>query len=237
MEFKDRVANKPNRVKLTYEDSGASSYATVELADEPIEEGTPLNKKTFDDLKKELNAYIVGNVLITSTYENPSEYLGGRWELIDKEFRDEAGGFEIDNDDLNFGSSFSPYVYDKAYAQYVRGGHTVQIRLQLQLKRGYTWDDSGVSESAHLNFPDFGFYSLPMDIIHVPCYTDGIAPSGLLMGVNYEGWIRQYDVLNSSHSLTINTTGDSLNFNFSVITTAGNMVNDFCDKFYWKRIG
>lgn len=54
MDFKDRVANKPNRVKLTYEDSGASSYATVELADEPIENGTPLNKATFDAMQKEL---------------------------------------------------------------------------------------------------------------------------------------------------------------------------------------
>ena len=58
MEFKDRVANKPNRVKLTYEDSGASSYATVELADEPIEEGTPLNKATFDGLQNEFNRQI-----------------------------------------------------------------------------------------------------------------------------------------------------------------------------------
>ena len=40
MEFKYRVANKPNRMKLTYEDSGVSSFAVVELADEPIEEGT-----------------------------------------------------------------------------------------------------------------------------------------------------------------------------------------------------
>ena len=58
MEFKDRIANKPNRVKLTYEDSGASSYATVELADEPIEEGTPLNKETFDGLQNEFNEQI-----------------------------------------------------------------------------------------------------------------------------------------------------------------------------------
>ena len=101
MEFKDRVANKPNRVKLTYEDSGASSYATVELADEPIENGTPLNKATFDAMQNELNAYVdetqnelkelnayvdetqnklnayvPGNVLITSTNRNPAEYLG-----------------------------------------------------------------------------------------------------------------------------------------------------------------
>ena len=60
MEFKDRVANKPNRVKLTYEDSGASSYAIVELADEPIEEGTPLNALNMNKLlNKEDNDYII----------------------------------------------------------------------------------------------------------------------------------------------------------------------------------
>ena len=60
MEFKDRVANKPNRVKLTYEDGGASVYATVDLADEPIEEGTPLNAINMNKLlNKEDNDYIV----------------------------------------------------------------------------------------------------------------------------------------------------------------------------------
>ena len=60
MEFKDRVANKPNRVRLTYEDGGDSVYATVELADEPIEEGTPLNALNMNKLlNKENNDYIV----------------------------------------------------------------------------------------------------------------------------------------------------------------------------------
>ena len=60
MEFKDRIANKPNRVRLTYEDGGDSVYATVELADEPIEEGTPLNAINMNKLlNKENNDYIV----------------------------------------------------------------------------------------------------------------------------------------------------------------------------------
>lgn len=60
MEFKDRVSNKPNRVKLTYDEGGASTYATVELADEPIEEGTPLNALNMNKLlNKEDNDYIV----------------------------------------------------------------------------------------------------------------------------------------------------------------------------------
>jgi hypothetical protein len=74
MEFKDRVANKPNRVKLTYEDSGASAYATVEMADEPIESGTPLNKATFDEMQKEL----------MPAFED-SEYKGCYYRWVDGE--------------------------------------------------------------------------------------------------------------------------------------------------------
>ena len=60
MEFRDRVANKPNRVRLTYEEGGASVYATVELADEPIDEGTPLNALTMNKLlNKENTDYII----------------------------------------------------------------------------------------------------------------------------------------------------------------------------------
>ena len=41
--MQDRIPGKPNRKKITYED-GTIQYATVEYADEPIEEGTPVNR-------------------------------------------------------------------------------------------------------------------------------------------------------------------------------------------------
>ena len=75
MEFKDRVANKPNRVKLTYDEGGASVYATVELADEPIEEGTPLNALNMNKLlNKEDNNYIVESGFASSTGDSTSLY-------------------------------------------------------------------------------------------------------------------------------------------------------------------
>lgn len=43
VDIKDRVPTYPNRKKITYED-GTTQYATVEYADEPIEEGTPINR-------------------------------------------------------------------------------------------------------------------------------------------------------------------------------------------------
>ena len=42
--MKDRVSAKPGRVKLTPEDGSPAFYATMERADNPVEEGTPLNK-------------------------------------------------------------------------------------------------------------------------------------------------------------------------------------------------
>ena len=47
--FKDRVPQKPGRVKITPED-GTAFYAVMERADEPIEVGTPLHARNFNEM-------------------------------------------------------------------------------------------------------------------------------------------------------------------------------------------
>ncbi len=47
--FKDRVPQKPGRVKITPE-NGTAFYATMARADEPIQEGTPLNAGNFNEM-------------------------------------------------------------------------------------------------------------------------------------------------------------------------------------------
>ena len=49
LEFKDRVPQKPGRVKITPE-NGIAYYAVMERADEPIEVGTPLRAGIFNEL-------------------------------------------------------------------------------------------------------------------------------------------------------------------------------------------
>lgn len=44
--MKDRVPKYPGRMKLTHSD-GTVEYVTIERADEPVEEGTPLNKASL----------------------------------------------------------------------------------------------------------------------------------------------------------------------------------------------
>lgn len=45
-DFKDRQPTQVGRRKITHAD-GTSEYVTVEMADEPTREGTPLNREAF----------------------------------------------------------------------------------------------------------------------------------------------------------------------------------------------
>lgn len=53
MVFEDRISTYPNRYKLTDAD-GNESYVTMERADEPIRNGTPLNADTFNEMQDEI---------------------------------------------------------------------------------------------------------------------------------------------------------------------------------------
>lgn len=49
-DFLDRQPTKAGRRKITYED-GTSEFVTVEMADDPTVEGTPLNREAFMNLQ------------------------------------------------------------------------------------------------------------------------------------------------------------------------------------------
>lgn len=50
IDVKDRVPVKPGRVKFIFDD-GTVKYATMERADEAVENGTPINKALFNSIK------------------------------------------------------------------------------------------------------------------------------------------------------------------------------------------
>ena len=54
IDVKDRVPTYPGRIKLTKPD-GTSEYYTLERADAPTQEGTPINKALFDSIKADFN--------------------------------------------------------------------------------------------------------------------------------------------------------------------------------------
>lgn len=73
IDVKDRVSTYPGRVKLT-KTNGTSEYVTLERADVPTQEGTPINKVLFDSIKNDLDdklsvlgGSINGNLIIQNT--------------------------------------------------------------------------------------------------------------------------------------------------------------------------
>lgn len=61
IDFVDRVPTYANRVRIVPE-SGAAYYATMERADSPVENGTPLNAETFNNMQAELHTRIDGSM-------------------------------------------------------------------------------------------------------------------------------------------------------------------------------
>lgn len=75
IDVKDRVPTYPGRVKLT-KSNGSSEYVTMERADAPTQEGTPINKALFDSIKADLDTKlsVLGgdvNGKVTFQGENP----------------------------------------------------------------------------------------------------------------------------------------------------------------------
>lgn len=61
--FIDRKPTRPNRYKLTPEGGGGVIYVTLERADEPSVEGTPLNAATLNTLLPKPTKASVGQYL------------------------------------------------------------------------------------------------------------------------------------------------------------------------------
>ena len=56
VDVKDRVPTKPNRRKITFDD-GTVVYADIEYADEPTEQGTPINRELFQKVAADVPSF------------------------------------------------------------------------------------------------------------------------------------------------------------------------------------
>ena len=62
-------------MKITHTD-GTVEYVTMERADEPIQEGTPINKALFDSIKNDLKIYVIGTYVGNI---DPNNYSGSQF--------------------------------------------------------------------------------------------------------------------------------------------------------------
>lgn len=166
--------------------------------------------------------YPVGSVFITSTNENPASLLGGTWELFDKTFSNVYGTKNdwIAIDETNT-TSTSFYV--------VRSGHTARIRITFT--NLVSISDTEVNIGT-IDLKTLGFNTL-LNSIRYTGSTD--AGNVIFMGnIAYNTGIVTVTDIVGVDTVAANTTGWIID-----IVLQGHravMLDNACDKFYWKRI-
>lgn len=165
------------------------------------------------------DVYPIGAVYCSSTNTNPASKFGGTWSLIDKGFKSSA---------TNDTAQFTPSTNVVCTAcSTVRSFSTVRIRLTLTINAEMT--DTGMA-LGNFDFTKVGITALPMGYTTNLTANDG-ANGGIVWTLGYTGGLRQLDVFNktpigSGHEWAIDIT-------FNLVQSQ--MLDSFCDKFYWKR--
>lgn len=172
------------------------------------------------------STYPIGSVYCNSTNTNPSEKLGGTWELIDKGFK--AGTTETTQDATEYLSTFN--------IASVRGGNTIRLRINVTTAKdiGETTVNLGTVDLAKhgLIKDSTGFF--PYTVYGSVAMSDG-ANAVILVYFTSNGVIQIADSFTSAGVHTL-PSGTPFYINVVLPVTPSQMLDEFCDKFYWKRI-
>ena len=161
----------------------------------------------------------IGSIVVTSTNENPASRLGGTWELVDKEF-------------INVGTSsvgFEPSNNVKdATASFTRSGHT--IILNLAFATNVELSDSSILLGT-INFEELGITRFGFNTRETG-FCDG-GNSVLMIYVSAStGEMFCVDVVGA------NTVAENVScfvtIPFQFVYTY--MLDEKCNKFFWKRV-
>lgn len=168
--------------------------------------------------------YEIGDIVITSTNENPASRLGGTWELVDKEFKSES----INNISF-FNANTSNCTIKGLYL--TRNGHDIKIRFNFS--NNIALSDSPINLGS-FDFAGLGIIELPFSLYYLSGLTDD--GNGVFIAlVDYAtGNLEVRDVVTKTSGGTI-PSGSSCYLLFEFTTTYDMMIDSFCDKFYWKK--
>lgn len=171
--------------------------------------------------------YPVGSLYVTSTPENPATYLGGTWELYDKHLKTNYLATDKGNwlvKALNVVNASSCDVHMTTH------DHTAEIRVDATLLR--SMGDTNL-ELAVLNFKNMGFHQIRDTVCSVNAsdVTEGI----VLMDLSFDtGSVTAYDVFPKGTNTTL-PSGSKVRGVFTCTVDSEWMIDDFCDKFFWKK--
>lgn len=169
--------------------------------------------------------YPVGSVYVTNENVNPKSKFGGEWTLINKEFAYSwvSSGFTFNSTNTQSG----------AFAAILKG-HTIELRLTWQNKVAIS--DNTVTIGT-LNSSAIGLDSSGVHTTYNTGFNDYLGGIGMfcLSWSSGTGTLVVWDWATRSTSYPT-TTGQGCNMSFTFLAQSHeNMLDSFCDKFYWKR--
>lgn len=184
----------------------------------------PSAKTLYNTYNKLLDLmHPIGSILTTASNVNPAATLGGTWTLVDKAFKDTYITL-----DSSYWTNTNAELAD--YSNIMLNNHTVSMRLQFKITT--TLSDSTV-ELGKLDLTSCGITNLAHAIFYDAIISDG---GNCTLGYRFDtdGTILIYEVLNvdGSHSMD---SGLSFYIHLVQPVKYTNMLDEFCDKFYWKR--
>ena len=165
------------------------------------------------------NPYPVGSVYLSANTTDPGDIFGGTWELVDKEFAQKA--------EVISGSA----TYVNYQAVVIHNGHSIRMRVELTLKT--TIGDEAVKLLDMSSW--FGSKIGAHDLNYSYFNQVGGSDSGNSLVL--------YNFTNGAIIETIDTFTDNLNAGDIIIVdhiwlqkaNDTSMLDNFCNKFYWKR--
>ena len=175
-----------------------------------------------------LPSWPIGTVIITSSNTNPSVYYGGTWELIDKEFK-------------NFSNTYSSTEVSKiatsenaTVTQVVvqRVGHTIVLRVGFETKIELNDNDINLFT---LNLSELGVVDFRFGAYFITIPVDN--KDGIIIGsLESNGVVLSSDVIMKGNA-TVMPSGANASLFIERNVHSAVMLDEACDKFYWKRTG
>ena len=182
-------------------------------------------------------ANAVGSIVITNTNVNPGATMGGTWELIDKEYKNSYKAT------YNFGG-WTPTTPNGATLElssrggFIWNGHSLSI--QMVLVTPSTVELTGGAALGTISRPSCGikengtFYQCPENGIAL--VNAGDSNYTINYDFYYDGTITFKSILSSSGTARATLPkGAKIYIDVPIQVLTSDMLDSFCDKFYWKR--